>query len=42
MFEAPSVTVSEFDGLGRARRFDQYDVDQLDEAWIRLGAIATS
>ena len=41
-FEAPSITVSELDGLGRARRFDQYDVDQLDEAWARVALVAAS
>ena len=40
VFEAPSITVSEIDGVGRARRFDQYDIDQMDEAWTRVEAIA--
>jgi class 3 adenylate cyclase/tetratricopeptide (TPR) repeat protein len=42
VFEAPSITVSEIDGVGRARRFDQYDIDQMDEAWARVEAIAAS
>src|SRR5262249_59954640 len=29
-------------GVGRARRFDQYDIDQMDEAWARVEAIAAS
>src|SRR4029077_11138363 len=41
-FEAPSITVSGLDGLGRAQRFDQYDVDQLDEAWARVALVAAS
>jgi len=42
VFEAPSITVSEIDGVSRARRFDQYDIDQMDEAWARVEAIAAS
>jgi class 3 adenylate cyclase/tetratricopeptide (TPR) repeat protein len=42
VFEAPSITVSDLDGLGRARRFDQFDVDQLDAAWARLDAVAAT
>jgi class 3 adenylate cyclase/tetratricopeptide (TPR) repeat protein len=41
-FEAPSITVSGLDGLGRAQRFDQYDVNQLDEAWARVALVAAS
>jgi class 3 adenylate cyclase/tetratricopeptide (TPR) repeat protein len=40
VFEAPSITVSEMDGVGRARRFDQYDIDQMDAAWTCVEAIA--
>ncbi len=35
-FEAPSVIVSEIDDEGRIRRFDQYDLSQMDEAHARL------
>src|SRR5262249_49681100 len=31
-FETPSVIVCELDGTGRFRRFEVYDLDQLDEA----------
>ena len=34
-FEAPSLVVAELDGLGRIHRFDQYDMDQLDQARAR-------
>jgi class 3 adenylate cyclase len=34
-FQAPWISVSEHDGLGRVRRFDQYDLDQLDAALAR-------
>ena len=37
-FEAPSVIVSEIDDEGRIRRFDQYDLSQMDEAHARLAA----
>jgi class 3 adenylate cyclase/ketosteroid isomerase-like protein len=35
-FEAPWVIVSEHDADGSVRRFDQYDVEQLDEALARF------
>lgn len=38
-FETPSVIVCELDGLGRIRRFDQYELDQLDAARAQLDAI---
>src|SRR5262249_39045407 len=38
----PSMRAAEGGGGGWARRFDQYDVDQMDEAWARLEAIAAS
>jgi ketosteroid isomerase-like protein len=39
-FEEPSVIVAEVDDRGRFRRFDQFDVRQLDEAraWYAAGA----
>jgi hypothetical protein len=38
-FETPSVIVAEADEQERIRRFDQYDMRQLDEARTRLAAI---
>jgi class 3 adenylate cyclase/tetratricopeptide (TPR) repeat protein len=38
-FETPWIIVSEHDALGRVRRFDQYDLDQLDAALARLAAL---
>jgi len=38
-FEAPSIFVTELDALGRIRRFDQYDPDQLDAAQARLAEL---
>jgi hypothetical protein len=35
-FETPWIIVSEHDDLGRVVRFDQYDLDQLDEAQARF------
>jgi class 3 adenylate cyclase/tetratricopeptide (TPR) repeat protein len=40
-FEDPSMVVAEFDALHRIRRFDQYGVDQLDEARARFDAIGS-
>jgi len=39
-FEAPWIVVSEHDTLGRVMRFDQYDLDQQDEARGRFAAIS--
>ncbi len=39
VFEAPSYIVGEMDAQMRARRFDQYDLDQLDEALARFAAL---
>jgi hypothetical protein len=38
-FEAPWITVSEHDARGRVRRFDQYDLDQLDAALARFAEL---
>jgi SnoaL-like domain len=38
-FEAPSAIVCEIDDAGRIRRFDQYDLDHLDEARAHLGRV---
>ena len=38
-FETPSVIVAEVDAHGRVRRFDQYDLGHLDEAWTRFAAL---
>jgi hypothetical protein len=38
-FEAPSLIVGELDGSNRVRRFDQYDVEHLEEARRRFAAI---
>jgi hypothetical protein len=35
-FEAPWIIVSEHDAGGLVRRFDQYDLDQLEEAQARF------
>jgi hypothetical protein len=35
-FEAPWIVVSEHDALGRVRRFDQYDLEELDAARARF------
>jgi hypothetical protein len=40
-FEDPSMIVAEIDAAHRIRRFDQYSVDQLDEARARFAAIAS-
>jgi hypothetical protein len=40
-FEDPSMIVAEVDASHRIRRFDQYGVDQLDEARARFAAIAS-
>jgi len=40
-FEDPSMIVAEIDASHRIRRFDQYGVDQLDEARARFTAIAS-
>jgi class 3 adenylate cyclase len=40
-FEDPSMIVAEIDASHRIRRFDQYGVDQLDEARARFAAIAS-
>jgi hypothetical protein len=34
-YEAPSLMVAELDGQGRIRRFDQYDLERLDQARAR-------
>jgi hypothetical protein len=39
-FEAAWLTVSEHDVRGRVRRFDQYDLDQLDAALARYAELA--
>ena len=39
-FEAPSAIVCEIDAAGRIHRFDQYDLDHLDEAKAQLDALA--
>ena len=39
VFEAPSYIVGALDAQMRARRFDQYDLDQLDEALARFAAL---
>jgi class 3 adenylate cyclase len=39
-FEEPSAVVCEIDDLGRIRTLDQYDLAELDEARLHLGAIA--
>jgi ketosteroid isomerase-like protein len=39
-FEAPWVIVSEHDADGMVRRFDQYDVEQLDAALARFAELA--
>jgi class 3 adenylate cyclase/tetratricopeptide (TPR) repeat protein len=36
-FETPSVIVSELDAQGRICRFDQYDIDRLEEMRARFG-----
>ena len=44
-FELPFLRVDELDGLGKVRRLDIYDLDQIDAAWTRfneIGAIAAS
>jgi len=41
-FEITKVGVIEIDGTGRHRRYDVYDLDQLDEAWKRFEAIGAS
>jgi ketosteroid isomerase-like protein len=38
-FEAPWIIVSEHDASGTVRRFDQYDLDQLDEARARFAKL---
>jgi hypothetical protein len=38
-FEAPRVVVSDLDAAGRIRRFDFYDLEQLDAAWARFESI---
>jgi len=38
-YEAPSLMVAELDADGRIRRFDQYDVDRLDEAKARYAEL---
>ena len=38
-FEAPSVFVTQLDGEGRIRRFDQYDASQLEAARARLAEL---
>jgi hypothetical protein len=38
-FETPSVVVCELDPMGRIRRFDQYDLDQLEEVRTRFEAV---
>jgi ketosteroid isomerase-like protein len=38
-FDAPSIIVAEVDAQHRIRRFDQYDVDRVDEARARFEAI---
>ncbi|MGH7820689.1 MAG: hypothetical protein ACREQ9_13040, partial [Candidatus Binatia bacterium] len=38
-FEAPRIVVRELDTLGRIRRFDLYNLDQLDEARARFEAL---
>ena len=41
-FEEPSLIVAELDGSKRFRRFDQYNLDQLEEARARFDAIPAS
>ncbi len=41
-FEEPSLIVAELDGSKKIRRFDQYDLDQLDQARARFDAIRAS
>ncbi len=41
-FETPWIIVSEHDALGRVCNFDQYDLDQLDEALERFGELASA
>jgi class 3 adenylate cyclase/ketosteroid isomerase-like protein len=38
-YEAPSLMVAELDGQGRIRRFDQYDLERLEEARARLAEL---
>ncbi len=38
-FEAPSITVCELDAAGLIRRFDQYDLAQLDQATARFDEV---
>ena len=38
-FETPSVIVCELDATDRIRRFDQYDVDQLEEVKARFAEL---
>jgi ketosteroid isomerase-like protein len=38
-FETPSIFVVELDGRDRIRRFDQYDLDRLDQALARFVAL---
>ena len=40
-FEDPSLIVAELDALHRVRRFDQYGLDQLDEARARFDAVGS-
>jgi hypothetical protein len=35
-YEAPSLMIAELDGQGRIRRFDQYDLEKLDQAQARF------
>jgi ketosteroid isomerase-like protein len=38
-YEAPSLMVAELDDAGRIRRFDQYDLDRLEEARARFAEL---
>jgi len=38
-FEIPRLGVREVDGSGRLRRIDHYDLDRLDEAFVRFEAL---
>ena len=38
-YEAPSLMVAELDGQGRIRRFDQYDLERLDQAQARFAEL---
>jgi hypothetical protein len=42
VFESPSAMVCELDDMGRIRRFDQYDIAQLDEIRARFEQEALS